>query len=65
MPYFVEDAIEQVKKLRQTIEECKQLCKQDQNATPLQKKIVETLELLSIPVEDLLQINYRFNDLDL
>ena len=62
--YYTEDAIEQVKKIRAAILECKKLCSEDQSATPLQKKIVETLGLLAEPVEINLMCEYRFDGLD-
>lgn len=63
--YYAEDAIEQVKKMRQAIKDCQKLCSEDINATPLQKKIVHTLDLLLEPIEVMLNIEFRFDDFDL
>lgn len=65
MPYFTEDAINQVKKMRKVLAECKKLCEEDKSATPLQKKTIELLDLIEGSVEENLMNEYRFYDIDL
>lgn len=65
MPYFTEDAIEQVKKMRKILAECKTLCEEDKSSTPLQKKTIDLLSLIEESVEDILMNEYRFYDNDI
>lgn len=63
--YYTEDAIEQVKKMRKVLAECKKLCEEDKSSTPLQKKTIDLLSLIEESVEDILMNEYRFYDNDI
>lgn len=57
---YVEEVVEEINKIRNNIKECQKICAEKEN-TELNRKIIETLSILSESVIYQLQVDYRID----